>query len=107
MHGDDWKTGVQKETRKRVIKTIKAWSGKLIEPRYTKTLSSSSIKREMADIMASPENRVSRLKRLMKSQNIVRILESHNSLTGLIIDKINIKKIKNLCNLMECGLQVY
>src|SRR5210317_294841 len=23
VHGDDWKTGVQKETRKRVIKTLK------------------------------------------------------------------------------------
>ncbi len=90
VHGDDWKTGVQKETRNRVIKTLKIWSGKLIEPKYTKNISSSSIKMEMANIISSPENRVSRLKRLMRSKNIVRILESHNSLTGLIIDKINI-----------------
>ena len=90
VHGDDWKTGVQKETRNRVLKTLKIWSGKLIEPKYTKNISSSSIKMEMANIISSPENRVSRLKRLMRSKNIVRILESHNSLTGLIIDKINI-----------------
>ena len=32
------------------------------------------------------------LKRLMNSKEIVRVLESHNSLTGLIVDKINIKK---------------
>ncbi len=43
-------------------------------------------------IATVPENRVSRLKRLINSKNIVRILESHNSLTGLIIDKINIVK---------------
>ena len=43
----------------------------------------------MTDIITLPENRVSRLKRLMNSKDIVRILESHNSLTGLIIDKIN------------------
>ena len=39
VHGDDWKTGVQKETRKRVITTLKKWSGKLIEPKYTKNIS--------------------------------------------------------------------
>jgi phosphoenolpyruvate phosphomutase / 2-hydroxyethylphosphonate cytidylyltransferase len=92
VHGDDWKTGVQKETRKRVIKTLKTWSGKLIEPKYTKKISSSLIKKEMTNIISLPQNRVSRLKRLMNSNDIVRILESHNSLTGLIIDKINIVK---------------
>jgi phosphoenolpyruvate mutase len=92
VHGDDWKTGVQKETRRRVIKVLKKWSGKLIEPKYTKNISSSLIKKEMINIISSPENRVSRLKRLMNSNDIVRILESHNSLTGLIIEKINIFK---------------
>lgn len=94
VHGDDWKKGVQKETRKRVIQALKKWSGKLIEPKYTQNISSTSIKREMSNIISSPENRVSRLKRLMNSKDIVRILESHNALTGLIIDKIYIKKNK-------------
>ncbi len=92
VHGDDWKTGVQKKTRERVIKTLKKWSGKLIEPSYTKNISSTSIKKEMSNIISLPKNRVSRLKRLMNSKNIVRILESHNALTGMIIDKINVKK---------------
>ena len=81
-----------KKTRDRVIKTLKKWSGKLIEPKYTKNISSTSIKREMMNIISSPDNRVSMLKRLMNSKEIVRVLESHNSLTGLIVDKINIKK---------------
>ena len=33
VHGDDWKTGIQKKTRQIVIKTLKKWSGKLIEPK--------------------------------------------------------------------------
>ena len=41
VHGDDWKKGVQKQTRKDVIKTLKKWSGKLIEPKYTKNISST------------------------------------------------------------------
>ncbi len=92
VHGDDWKSGVQKKTRERVKKVLKSWSGKLIEPEYTKNISSTLIKKELSNIIFSPENRVSRLKRLIQSKDIVRILESHNSLTGLIIEKLNVKK---------------
>ena len=92
VHGDDWKKGVQKKTRQDVIKTLKKWSGKLIEPKYTKNISSTLIKNRILEIGVSPQNRVSRLKRLISSKNIVRILESHNSLTGLIIENLNIEK---------------
>ena len=92
VHGDDWKNGVQKKTRDRVIKTLKRWSGKLIEPKYTKNISSTEIKNKISNILSFPENRISRLKRLFNSKDIVRILESHNSLTGLIIENINVIK---------------
>ena len=92
VHGDDWKTGVQKSTREKVIKTLKKWSGKLIEPKYTESISSTIIKNKILEVGASPQNRVSRLKRLILSKNIVKILESHNSLTGLIIENLKINK---------------
>tara|TARA_B100000965_G_scaffold24483_1_gene18336 strand:- start:2228 stop:3538 length:1311 start_codon:yes stop_codon:yes gene_type:complete len=92
VHGDDWKKGVQKKTREKVIKTLKIWSGKLIEPKYTKNISSTIIKNKILELGASPQNRISRLKRLLLSKNIVRVLESHNSLTGLIIENLKIKK---------------
>jgi phosphoenolpyruvate phosphomutase / 2-hydroxyethylphosphonate cytidylyltransferase len=91
VHGDDWKTGIQKQTRDRVLKALKKWSGKLIEPKYTKSISSTIIKNKISEVL-SPENRISRLKRLINSKEIVRILESHNSLTGLIIENISVVK---------------
>ena len=93
VHGDDWKTGVQKNVRLKVIKTLNKWGGKLIEPKYTKNISSTLIKRKIFEVN-SPENRVSILKRLISSKNIVRILESHNSLTGLIIENLKLRKNK-------------
>jgi phosphoenolpyruvate mutase len=90
VHGDDWKYDNRKRIRIKVIKTLKKWSGKLIEPRYTKNISSSKIKNKILEIATLPENRISRLKRLMLSKKIVRILESHNSLTGLIIENLKI-----------------
>jgi len=92
IHGDDWKEGIQKKTRLDVIKTLKKWNGKLIEPKYTKNISSSLIKNRILEINSSPENRVSRLKRLIASNDIVKLLESHNSLTGLIIENLKLNK---------------
>jgi len=95
VHGDDWKTGIQKKTRQKVIKVLKRWSGKLIEPKYTKNISSTIIKKNILDISASPQNRVSNLKRLLDSKPIVRVLESHSALTGLIIENLTLSK-KNI-----------
>src|SRR5258705_5493685 len=43
VHGDDWRTGPQSETRRRVIETLQEWGGQLVEPPYTKGISSTSI----------------------------------------------------------------
>ena len=103
VHGDDWRKGVQKKTRTRVIKALKKWSGKLIEPKYTKNISSSIIKDRIFEIGSLPINRVSRLKRLLLyKKDIVRILESHNSLTGLIIE--NLKTTKRNLNIEFDGM---
>ena len=51
VHGDDWKKGIQKQTPDQdVIKTLKKWSGKLIEPKYTKDISSTIIKNKILEI---------------------------------------------------------
>ena len=46
---------------------------------------------KILEIGTSPQNRISRLKRLLSSKDIVRILESHNSLTGLIIENLKVE----------------
>ena len=44
----------------------------------------------MLKIGTIPDNRRSKLKRLIHATDLVRIIESHNALTGLIIEKLNI-----------------
>ena len=92
VHGDDWKYGIQKNTRKKVINTLKKWSGKLIEPKYTKNISSTQIKNKIVKVETSPDNRRSKLKRLIDAKKIVRFIEAHNAFTGLIVE--NFKLIK-------------
>jgi phosphoenolpyruvate phosphomutase / 2-hydroxyethylphosphonate cytidylyltransferase len=43
VHGDDWKEGVQKSTRQKVIDTLSIWGGELIEVPYTKNISSTEL----------------------------------------------------------------
>ncbi len=87
VHGDDWKFGVQKKIRSQVVNILRKWKGKLIEPKYTKNISSSSIKSRLINQL-TPTSRVSILKRLLENKKIVRIIESHSPLSGLIIENI-------------------
>ena len=87
VHGDDWKTGIQSTVRNKVIETIKEWGGELIEPSYTDGISSTMLNASLKDIGTTPNVRLSKLRRLINAKPIVRILESHSGLTGLIIEK--------------------
>lgn len=86
VHGDDWKTGVQREIRQRVIDALNEWGGKLIEPSYTPGISSTKLNLGLKEIGTTPGIRQKRLRRLLNAKKIVRILEAHNGLTGLIVE---------------------
>jgi len=92
VHGDDWRTGVQREIRNNVINILNEWGGKLIEPEYTKGISSSKLNGALKDIGTTPGIRLKRLRRLLESKDLVRIIEAHNGLTGLIVENYQIKK---------------
>lgn len=92
VHGDDWKEGVQKTVRQRVIDTLADWGGILIEPRYTKGISSTDLITAVKAQGITPGKRMKTLRRLIASKPIVRILEAHNGLTGLIAEKTQINK---------------
>ena len=91
VHGDDWKDGVQKETRQKVIDTLNTWKGKLIEIPYTKGISSTQLHNSLKEIGTTPEIRQKKLRRLIENKPIVRILEAHNGLTGIIAENVSYK----------------
>lgn len=91
LHGDDWKEGEQKELRSKVIEVLKEWNGKLIEVQYTKGVSISKLEKQLLEIGTTPEQRMKSLKELIYSKKTVRILEAHNGLTGLIVEKTKVE----------------
>ena len=86
VHGDDWIEGVQKNTREKVINVLKEWEGKVIDVPYTKGINSTLLNDRIKEVGTTPDIRMKRLRGLINSEDIVRILESHSGLTGLIID---------------------
>ncbi|MDA1196497.1 MAG: phosphoenolpyruvate mutase [Nanoarchaeota archaeon] len=86
VHGDDWKTGIQSKTREKVIAALIEWGGELIEPDYTKHISSSMLRKSIREIGTTAELRQRRLRRLIEHNDIVRVMEAHNGLSGLIIE---------------------
>ena len=92
IHGDDWTTGVQREVRQSVIDTLAEWGGELVEPKYTEGISSTDLISAVKARGITPGKRMETLRRLINVKPIVRILEAHNGLTGLIVEKTSIEK---------------
>lgn len=92
VHGNDWKEGVQAETRKNVIECISEWGGELVEVPYTKGISSTSLNNALKEIGMTPDVRRNSLKRLLSAKSLIRFLDIHNALSGLIIENIKLER---------------
>jgi phosphoenolpyruvate mutase len=92
VHGDDWKEGIQSATRSEVIKVIHQWGGELVEVPYTVGISSTKINKSIKEVGTTPEVRLKRLRRLIQSKKIVRIIEAHSGLSGLIVEHTTFEK---------------
>ncbi len=92
VHGDDWKTGVQQEIREKVIEALKEWGGELVEVEYTKGVSVSMLEQALQDVGTTPQLRINRLRKLLDVKPVVRVMEAHNGLTGLIVEKLKVSQ---------------
>ena len=90
IHGDDWVYGPDKYIRNEVYKTMEKLGGEVIEIPYTQGITSSGLANEIASLGTTPQARLSSLRRLIAAKPIVRILESHNGLTGLIAEHTSV-----------------
>lgn len=86
VHGDDWKEGVQSQTRAKVIDALAEWGGQLIEVPYTQGISSTQLNKALKEIGTTPEVRLKSLRRMLQVKPLLRFLDIHNALSGLIIE---------------------
>ena len=96
VHGDDWTEGVQKATRARVIAVLAEWGGRLVEVPYTEGVSSTRLIAAVKQQGTTPNVRMSRLRRLLAAKPLLRFMEAHNGLTGLIVESTRVQDGSNL-----------
>ncbi len=92
IHGDDWKTGPLSKIRDEVISTMKELGGEVVEVPYTKGINSTALSETLKSLGTTPEIRMKTLRRLIQAKPIVRIMEAHSGLSGLIIENTEIVK---------------
>ena len=87
IHGDNWKNGPEKAIRDHVDSLLKEYGGELIDVPYTYNEQVKKIDMQLREKLAMPEYRRKRLRQLIKMTPIVKTMEAHSGLTGLIVEK--------------------
>ena len=88
IHGDDWRLGVQKVIREKVIATLEKWGGELIEVPYTRDVSCTDMEKKVRELINTPDNRRAKLKRMLTLKPFINVMEASNGLTGLICENL-------------------
>lgn len=87
IHGDNWLSGPTKAIRDNVEKLLAAYGGQIIDVPYTYNENVKRIDDKIKEKLAMPEFRRKRLKQLLQIRPVVKAIEVHSGLTGLIAEK--------------------
>lgn len=87
IHGDNWQKGPERSIRQNVLDNLGQYGGELVEIPYTYNDKVRKMDDNMREKLAMPEFRRRRLRQLLNMRPIVKALEVHSGLTGLIAEK--------------------
>ncbi|MDE6906500.1 MAG: phosphoenolpyruvate mutase [Lachnospiraceae bacterium] len=87
IHGDNWKGGSMRAIRNNVASLLTEYGGQIIDVPYTRSEKIKHIDMCENEQLAMPEYRRGRLKQFLKLCPIVKAMEVHSGLTGLIVEK--------------------
>ena len=92
IHGDNWREGPEAALRENLLVALGKHGGQLIEVGYTRSGETRKIDRALVERLSMPEYRRKRLRQLVKMCPIVKALEVHSGLTGLIAEKTVVER---------------
>ena len=87
IHGDNWCSGPEQALRNNVVSTLESIGGELIEVPYSYHPEIQRIDAITKEKLAMPEYRRGRLRKLIELCPVVKTIEAHSGLTGLIAEK--------------------
>ena len=87
IHGDNWKEGAEKAVRDHVERLLNQYGGKIVDVPYTYSDEVKKVDQKLKEKLSMSEYRRKRLRQLIEMTPIVKIMEAHSGLTGLIVEK--------------------
>ncbi len=87
VHGDNWLSGPEAAIRSHVEELVSAYGGKIVDIPYTNNEKVRKIDMQLREKLAMPEYRRKRLRQLIEMVPVVKTMEAHSGLTGLIVEK--------------------
>lgn len=87
IHGDNWKDGAESAIRAHVENLLSSYGGQIIDVPYTYNEEVKKIDMQLKEKLSMPEYRRKRLRQLLSMTPIVKAMEAHSGLTGLIVEK--------------------
>ena len=87
IHGDNWTHGVESVIRCHVEELISSYGGQIIDVPYTDNDEVRKIDLQLKERLSMPEFRRRRLRQLIQMTPVVKVMEAHSGLTGLIVEK--------------------
>ena len=87
IHGDNWKVGAEAAIRAHVKQLVESYGGQIIDIPYTYSEKVKKLDLQLKEKLSMPEYRRKRLRQLITMTPIVKAMEAHSGLTGLIVEK--------------------
>lgn len=87
VHGDDWRVGFQQPIREAVLQVLAEYGGLLVEYPYSHDDLYKAVEERSRAQLAMPETRRGRLRKLLAMKPLVKLIESHSGITGLIAER--------------------
>ena len=92
VHGDNWKEGPEAAIRSHVEALVTAYGGEVVDIPYTYNETVRKIDLQTRERLAMPEYRRKRLRQLIDMTPVVKVMEAHSGLTGLIVEKTVVER---------------
>lgn len=87
VHGDNWTRDADRVIRQHVVELITPYGGQVVDVPYTYNEEVKKVDRRLLEKLSMPEYRRKRLHRLLEMTPVVKVMEAHSGLTGLIVEK--------------------
>ncbi|SEV82625.1 phosphoenolpyruvate mutase [Ruminococcaceae bacterium KH2T8] len=87
VHGDNWTAGPESAIRAHVAELVSTYGGEIVDVPYTYSETVKKIDMQLREKLAMPEYRRKRLRQLLEMVPVVKTMEAHSGLTGLIVEK--------------------